>query len=226
MSKLPIFSQLFAKSPVQPIQKHMKAAYECASHLPEFFEAVLEDDWKKAKKIGTKIRKLESDADDLKRSIRLNLPRSLFMPVSRTDLLELVQAQDKIPNRTKDVVGLTLSRHMQFPSELGPLIIELASKTVSASQLAFEALKELDELFHSGFSGSEIDLITGMLAELNDVEHETDVLQGKLRDSFFSIEKDLNPVDVMFFYRMIEWIGEIADNSQSVGNRLLYLIAK
>jgi predicted phosphate transport protein (TIGR00153 family) len=169
---------------------------------------------------------LESDADDLKRSIRLNLPRSLFMPVSRTDLLELVQAQDKIPNRTKDVVGLTLSRHMQFPSELGPLIIELASKTVSASQLAFEALKELDELFHSGFSGSEIDLITGMLAELNDVEHETDVLQGKLRDAFFSIEKDLNPVDVMFFYRMIEWIGEIADNSQSVGNRLLYLIAK
>ena len=87
-------------------------------------------------------------------------------------------------------------------------------------------MKELVELFHSGFSGSEIDLITGMLAELNDVEHETDVLQGKLRDAFFSIEKDLNPVDVMFFYRMIEWIGEIADNSQSVGNRLLYLIAK
>ena len=141
-------------------------------------------------------------------------------------LVELLKSQDKIPNRTKDVVGLSMGRKMTFPPELGPVLLDFVQTSVKTAELAMKALDELDELFESGFSGSEINLISNMITQLNVVEHETDLLQHEVQHQLYAIEKDLNPVDVMFFYRIIEWIGDIADNAQSVGNRMLNLIAK
>lgn len=226
MATRSFFGQIFAKSPISPIQNHMKVACSAAILLPDYFEAVLKLDWELARSRGEEIIRLEGEADVIKREIRASLSRSLFMPVSRADLLELLKSQDKIPNRTKDVVGLSMGRKMTFPPELGPVLLDFVQTSVKTAELAMKALDELDELFESGFSGSEINLISNMITQLNVVEHETDLLQHEVQHQLYAIEKDLNPVDVMFFYRIIEWIGDIADNAQSVGNRMLNLIAK
>jgi uncharacterized protein Yka (UPF0111/DUF47 family) len=36
----------------------------------------------------------------------------------------------------------------------------------------------------------------------------------------------MSPVSVMFWYRLIHWIGNLADYAERVGNRLLLLIAR
>ena len=64
-----------------------------------------------------------------------------------------------------------------------------------------------------------------MLEELDTAEHESDILQVKLRRSLFDHEADLNSVSVIFLYRVIDKIGDIADDAQTVGNRMMYLIA-
>ena len=204
----------------------MKIAFSAAVKLPEYFRYVLASDWDNAREIGAEISRLEGEADDLKRNVRANLSRSLFMPVSRSDLLELLKSQDKIPNRAKDIVGLSTGRKMEFPAELGPLIHQFVEKSVETASLAMNALDELDELFVTGFSGREIDLISNMITKLNVAEHETDEIQQEVQNLLYKIEKELHPVDVMFLYRIIDWIGDIADNAQSVGNRMLYVIAK
>ena len=55
-----------------------------------FMEAVLLEDWEAVRRLYDDISSLESDADDLKRSIRMNLPRSLFLPFSRNNLLDML----------------------------------------------------------------------------------------------------------------------------------------
>jgi uncharacterized protein Yka (UPF0111/DUF47 family) len=40
------------------------------------------------------------------------------------------------------------------------------------------------------------------------------------------VEKDLPPVDVIFYYKIIEGIGEVADIAQRVGSRVELLLAK
>lgn len=226
MPSRPFFSQIFARSPVSPIQEHMQVACSAAIKLPDYFDAVLQVDWDKAGKIGAEIIELEGKADDIKRKIRANLPRSIFMPVSRNDLLDLLKSQDKIPNRAKDIVGLCLGRKMNFPDEVGRLMHEFVDKSVSAASMALKALEELNQLFETGFSGSEIDVISKMIVKLNTVEHEADEIQLAVQQKLYELEKELNPVDVMFLYRVIDWIGDIADNAQSVGSRMQYLIAK
>ena len=87
MAISPLFNQLFSKSPVAPMQEHMKVAAQAATEVQGYMDAVIAGDWDKATQLGERINALEDEADELKRKIRLSLPRSLFMPVSRSDLL-------------------------------------------------------------------------------------------------------------------------------------------
>ena len=64
--------------------------------------------------------------------IRLHLPRRLFLPVSRADLLELIEAQDKIVNKIKDISGLMLGRRMQFPADIDTAIREYGDTAIAA----------------------------------------------------------------------------------------------
>jgi len=217
---------LFAKSPIKPLQKHIVKVHVCCEQLIPFFDAVAEDRWEDAEKIRQQIAQLEKEADILKREIRLKLPRGLFLPVARTDLLELLTQQDKIANRAKDISGRMLGRRMEFPSEMREGFMAYLKRCIDATAQAEKAIGELDELLETGFAGREATLVEKMVEEIEVIEHDTDRLQVEVRRGLFKLEKDLPPVDVMFLYQIIDWIGDVADRAQRVGNRLEQLLAR
>lgn len=220
-----LLANLFGASPVMPLERHCDIAYQCTKRLTDFFAAVVADDWDKAASIRGEIAQLEHDADDLKKKIRLNLPKSLFMPVPREDLLELLLVQDKMANRTKDVSGLVLGRRMSIPPSIAADFLEFVQRNVDAAKQARKSVRELDELFTSGFKGAEVKLVASMIEELDRIETDTDDRQAALRAAVFEIEDDLEPVPVVFLYRVIELTGEIADMAERVGRRLELLLS-
>ncbi|MDG1579683.1 TIGR00153 family protein [Pseudomonas sp. GOM6] len=220
------FVSLFGRSPIGPMQQHIAKAHECAANLVPFFEAVMAQDWAEVARVQQEMVRLEKEADKLKKSVRLNLPKSLFLPVPRSDLLELLSVQDKVANKAKDIAGLMLGREMAIPAELQPLIRSFVQRTVDASAQALRAMNELDELLETGFGGREAKLVETLVEELDGIEDDTDRLQIEVRRTLFKLEKDLPPVDVMFLYQIIDWVGEVADRAQRVGNRLEQLLAR
>lgn len=219
-------SSLFGSSPVRPLQQHMESVQECIVELVPFFESVLSEDWSEAKKQQKKISKLERQADKLKRSLRLHLPKSLFMPVSRRDLLEVLRMQDNIANKAKDVAGLIIGRKMIFPEKISSQMLDFVKRGIDASKQAQKAINELDELVETGFGGSEIKLVQEMIKKLDEIESDTDRIQIRIRSELFKVEKDLPPVDVMFMYKVLDWIGDLGDLSQRVGSRLELMLAR
>jgi hypothetical protein len=226
MPRSPIFSKLFGRSPVSSLQAHMAKAAECAVALDAYFELLYQENWHELGNQYQKICDLEEQADELKREIRLNLPRSLFLPVSRSDLLELVRVQDEIPNRVKDIAGIVLGRKMRIPEPLQASFLEFVAASVNATKKSHAMLEMLDQLLDSGFSTRQVERIETIIVELGELETESDVKQIEIRSALFELEKDMNPVDVMFLYRVLEWIGDVADHAQTVGNRMLYVIAR
>jgi len=220
-----MLANIFGSSPVRPLEKHVDIAYRCTRELNGFFAAVVADDWDKASKARDRIQELEHKADDLKKSIRLHLPKSLFMPVPRQDLLELLLVQDKMANRTKDVSGLVFGRKMQIPPEITEEFLEFVRRNVDAAKQARKSVRELDELFTSGFRGAEVSLVESLIEELDAIETDTDDRQAALRAALFLVEGDLEPVNVMFLYQVIQLTGEIADMAERVGRRLELLLS-
>ena len=60
---------------------------------------------------------------------------------------------------------------------------------------------------------------------LDEIESDTDALQVKIRRMLLDVEKELPPIDVMFLYKIIEWVGDIGDTAQRVGSRLQLMLA-
>jgi predicted phosphate transport protein (TIGR00153 family) len=220
-----VLANIFGSSPVKPLEKHVGVAYQCVNRLYPFFKAVLKEDWEKAGQIRDEIDALEHKADDLKKEIRKHLPKSLFMPVPREDLLELLLVQDKMANRTKDVSGLVLGRRMTIPDSIADRFLVFVQRNVDAAKQARKSVRELDELFTTGFRGAEAVLVESLVDELDQRETETDGLQAELRAALFEVEGEMEPVNVMFLYRVIELTGEIADMAERVGRRLELLLS-
>lgn len=217
---------MFARSPIKPIQEHMVKVYACVALLPEFFSKAFSQDWEKAEALTQQISMIEREADDMKKDLRLHLPNSLFLPVSRADLLELIRAQDKLANRAKDISGLMLGRKMVPPESMIEPLVRYVQRSIDACKKACKTIEELDELVETGFVRREIDFIEAMICELDDIEQDTDTLQRELRLALFSLEKNMPPVSVMFLYEMIELIGGLADEAQQVGSRMQLLLAR
>lgn len=220
------FSKIFSQSPFTAMQDHMEIANQCVGQLIPFFKSVLEKDHSKAKEAYKEINKLENKADSLKKKLRLHMPKGLFMPVARRDLLELLQVQDKAANQAKDIAGIIVGRKMIFPPKVAELIPDYVKCCVDACKQAKKVIDELDELVETGFAGKEIEIVASIINELDDIEKDTDKMQIKIRAALLKIEKDLPPVDVMFYYKIIEGIGEVADIAQRIGSRVELLLAK
>ena len=204
----------------------MRKTYQCAKQLYPFFEAALKQDWKTADNLKEKIIALEKEADLIKRDLRLHLPTGLFLPVSRTDLLELLSAQDRIANKAEDIAGLITSRRMIIPEPLTGLFMPFLSCCLDAAKQACKAINELDELLESGFRGSEVKIVEEMIMTLDKIEHDSDDKLAEIRHRIFELEKDLPAIEIIFLYKLVQWIGDLADHAQIAGGRLQILIAR
>ena len=221
-----VFSDLFGASPVMPIEKHMSIALECAETFKAFVEAASAGDWNTATELKAGIDRLEEDADALKKDIRTHVPKSLFMPVPREYLVGMLLSQDEIANVAREVSGIILIRRLKMPESVADEFLQFVEQNINAVRKATVSVKELDELFASGFRGAEAKLVEGMLNELDRIEEEIEAHLFKLQSNLHAVEASLNPIDAVFSYQVIARTGEIGRTADRVGRHLELLLSR
>jgi len=148
------------------------------------------------------------------------------MPVDRRDLLDLLDVQDTIADTVQDIAGLLVERDMEVPEPMKQPLLALVKRCVETAYFSARIIEELDELLEMGFRGREANQVGDMVEELNAIEDETDELGMALTKLLFQHEDEMKPVSVIFWYQLIQWIGDIADYAEKVGDRLRLLIAR
>ena len=217
---------LFGKSPFKPIQAHMRIVVECVAEVPPLFQALVDGDQGKLEIQKGLIFEKEQAADEIKNALRGRLPKSLLMPVDRRDLLEVLAMQDSIADTAQDIAGLLVERRMEVPPGMGETLMALVNRCIDTCNAAGKIIEDLDELVEMGFRGREASRVEEMMEELNQIEDETDEMGMQLTRSLFAQEDSMSPVSVMFWYQLIQWIGDLADYAEKVGDRLRLLIAR
>ncbi|OIO69615.1 MAG: hypothetical protein AUJ57_09015 [Zetaproteobacteria bacterium CG1_02_53_45] len=134
---------MFAGSPVKPLQQHIGKVHECVKKLEAFFTAVIANDYDQVTVLEREIHRLEVEADDLKHDLRLQLPNSLFMPMPRERILDIVTHQDHLANKVKEVTGLVNARKIKIPDEIAELLKQFVLVNISASRQAKKIVKEM-----------------------------------------------------------------------------------
>jgi predicted phosphate transport protein (TIGR00153 family) len=208
------------------MQQHIGIVARCAAEVPKLFEALCAEDQAEVSAVKDRIFTLEQEADDIKNELRAHLPKSLFLPVDRRDLLEVLDMQDSVADTAQDIAGLLIERPMTVPEPLKEPLLTMTRRCVDACAQSEKIINELDELVATGFGGRQSEAVSDMVDELNKIETDTDQMGMELTHHLFELEEDMNPVSVMFWYQLIQWIGDLADYSEKVGNRIRLLMAR
>lgn len=217
---------LLRKSPFKPIQEHIRKVFSCICLLPAMFDALYRDDQQQVENLATQIGHIETEADKMKSEFRLHMPKTLFLPVDRRDLLMLLRDQDAMADTTEKISQILSSRVMKVPEPIKEVLDELLNATMEISSEAKLIVEELDELVQVGFGGREHDKVIAMISGVRKSEHNIDHILHNLRRKLYAIEDTLNPVSVIFWYQLIELIGDISNQAENISDRLLLFLSK
>ena len=217
---------LLRQSPFKQVQVHMRVVTRCVAKIPALFDAMIKKDQEQIKALALKIGELESEADSIKNEFRLHMPKRVLFAVARRDLLALIQQQDIIADTAEKIGQIVTQRDMEVPESIEEPLLNLVQCTIDICSRAAAMIEQLDELLAVGFGGKQSDLVSEMITNVKRDEHNIDFLIGDLNRALFSIEDQLKPVSVMFWYKLIDLIGEISDRAENMGDRLMLFIAR
>ncbi len=222
-----VISNLFGgHAPFKQLQSHMDVARKAAHQLEPLIDHLIVGDQAAVKEVAKTIFVLEHEADEIKHKLRGSLPRSLFMPVDRRDLLQVLHNQDSIADCAEDIAGLFLQRDMVVPEPMAADLKALVVDIMHVVDLAHEVIGLMDELVAVGFTGQIAERVEKLVSELNAAESRTDKAERALMRVLFSLEDELVPISVVFWYRTLEWLGDVADHAETCANTVRLIIAR
>ncbi len=221
-----IIQDLFGKSPFGPLVEHSKKVHECVEMIWPLLEALIDEDYPKIRVLQDKVSKLEFEADNIKHSIRKQLPRRYFMPVDRADLDAFLHCQDKIADKAEDFAVILMIRKTRLHSSLHEKFLTFVNQVFQVTATLLTATVELQSLADTSFGGAEADLVLRYIEGLGEEEWKADRMARNLSIDIYNLEKELDPLTIIFYEKMLLTLGDVANKAENAGDMLRNMIVK
>jgi predicted phosphate transport protein (TIGR00153 family) len=217
---------IFASSPFKPLCMHANKGGDCVRKLSEAVHAFCEGDMEKVNQLNAEIDVIEHEADVIKQTIRGELSSSIMLPVHATDLLNFLKPQDSISDDAQEAsYWLTLRRFDASP-EIRAGFRELMARTLATVEHYEKLVDTLSELLESSFSKRDVEDTLALVMEVEEMEHQVDVIEKELMRTVFRSEDVLGGVGVFHLSRLVMNIGSIADKAEHAADRLRTMILR
>ena len=165
-----------------------------------------------------KIKEIEGQADNIRRSIKYKLYSHMLIPDSRGDVLGLLETSDDVIDSIKKVLYQFDIEKPEIPSML----------VTEFRELAKICLKSVDDMVKAARSFfREISMVNDYINKVYYYEHEADKLEEDIKRKAFgsgNIKSLSRKVQIRYF---AEKVATISDAAQSVCDRLaIYTIKR
>lgn len=218
--------RLFGKSPFGPLAQHTERVHDTVSLIKPLLEAFMDGDWEKTEEIHEHIREREQQADKIKNDIRDHLPRSLFMPVDRGDILRFLRTQDHIADSVEDIGVLLVMRRTPTPENLRPGVLAFIDSVITTCEAWFRVAHELPLLQEVSFSGPEVEKMLRRINEARICEREADRHQAAMTRKLFAYEEEIGALSIMLWMYVFRELGAVANYAESAADQLRVMLAK
>lgn len=219
-------AELFGRSPFGPLVEHTRKVHECVAEVRPLIEAFLDQQYDQVREIHKRISKLEYQADNIKREIRNHLPRSLFLPVDRGDMLKYLKEQDAIADTAEDIAVLLTIRDTPVPAPMRDEVLAFTDKVIEVSERLVQAASEIQELQEASFGGKEAERVGELIEEVSQGEYEADQLQTEVSRRLYDLEDQVDPTSIYFIMKLFRLLGMIANHAENTGDNLRMMLTR
>ena len=218
------FISMFITSPFDGLQEHAEKVKECAWVFQKAIECIITDRCEEFENLREDIRKLEQEADAIKRRIRGHLPKGTLLAVDKFELFRYLGEQDKVLDAVEDALDwLSFRSSAGIPEALEKdfmLLVEAVMDPIEElSKMVAEARK-----YFLNFSENQRRVVKNMIRTLRAHEHEVDKLEDALKAKIFNTMD--NGVAVFHLVRLAEIIASIADHAENAGDMMRAMVAR
>jgi predicted phosphate transport protein (TIGR00153 family) len=213
-------ANLFGRSPFVPLRQHMEKVANAVRLLRNLFDALFTQNHEQLKTFAEQIQAYEHEADRSKNDIRNHLPKSLFLPIDRVQLLEILTLQDRLADRAEDVAVLCTLKNLSLSPSLHQHFQNFLTKNLETFEILLNILTEMHELLETSFGGYEAERISGMVEQVAYHEHEADVSQHQLMHALLQEENQFTPGSFYLWMKITESLSDIANISEKLANRV------
>ena len=221
-----IIQELFGKSPFGPLVEHTKKVHECVEVIRPLMEALVNEDYDEIRRLQDRVSRLEYEADTIKHSVRDHLSRRYFMPVNRVDLERFISSQDTIADKAQDFAVILTLRKTKLHPDIMDKFFDFVEQIFQVTGTLLTAAVELNNLAEASFSGAEAKVVLNLIKGLGEEEWKADRMARSLSKDVYSLEKELDPITIIFYEKMILTLGAIANEAENAGDMLRLMILK
>ncbi len=224
-ARMPI-ADVLPDSPYGMLMTHFDRVLEAVDKLKEMMELYLKGEFTHASELSIEVSKLEHEADEIKQHMRHALPRMLFMPVSRQDMLDLLTSNERIADTAQDVAQILDLRQTKVPESLHPVIKGYLGNVVDSVHALKDMMVHLGTLFESSFAKTEAREIIELGQHVHEHEYKADVTNKQAAKAVYALEGQESPMALFHMLRFLNQLDSVADNAENSALRMVVIVAK
>jgi predicted phosphate transport protein (TIGR00153 family) len=219
--RIPIFSK-FMELPFDGIQEHAEKVKECAWAFQQAIECYFSDKCERFEEYLGEIDRLESEADHIKRNVRVSISKRAKMTLDKFNLFMYIGEQDKVLDCVEECLGwISYRPRPVLPEEIKGDFVNLVDAVIAPieelSLMVVEARKYFDT-----YSERQRNIVIDIIHNMRKNEHESDKLEDDLKLKIFT--KITDPIVVYHKVELVGRIGAIADHAENTGDLMRAMI--
>ncbi len=197
-----------AKKIMELVEQHFDKVQDSVKQFDLFLKEYLANgDTKKARELSTAINKDENQADMLRRAIVSEFASGSMLAQTRREILSIVESIDKIANKCQDISREILLEKPQFIKKSREDLIDIMKITTRQVDVLSDAVSALFDDYNKLVGKNSL------LEELNNFEHEVDLIEIQLVERLFSRDMGLaEKVQLRTFVQRISGISDLIEN--------------
>jgi predicted phosphate transport protein (TIGR00153 family) len=201
-------------SPIDALEDHSKKVIEAADRLSEMLDRYLEGNIERVEELCRIINDLEHDADKMKQQFQLILPNSVVIQLDTNDLLDFLKSQDRIANNAQNAAHwMTLRSPEDLPQDVKDELRSLMKMSMACIRGYEKVMTGLEKLEVTSYSKVEIQKLVEQIPEIEKQEFEVDMFEVHVLKTLFKHENEIGGAGVYHVVRLIDNIGDIADQT-------------
>jgi predicted phosphate transport protein (TIGR00153 family) len=213
-------AKLFGRSPFIALRAHMDKVTDCVHQVPLAIEACFGGQRERLDELAKHISELEHQADIVKNDIRNHLRKSIFLPVDRANLLDMLGVQDNIADAAENIAVLLTLKPLPMLEAFRGDFQAFLTKNIETFDATQGVIAELDRLLESGFGGNEAEHVKSLVEDVAFKEHESDLIQRTLLRSLLAHEDELSKGEFYLWLRILRQVSTLSDLSEKLANRV------
>jgi predicted phosphate transport protein (TIGR00153 family) len=221
-----VLNKFFAPSPFIQLHEHSKKVHECVELLRPLANALLSENYEKIEELHNLMSKTEHEADQIKTDLRDRISQMYFLSVGRSELSRFLAYQDDVADAAEDFAVVLLLRKTKIPDELQEDFKALVEQVISVSEQLLSVAEKLSKLAGAAFTGEEAKEVLEAVETISEEEWKADRLARKFARHFYSMEKGLDPVTIIFLDKYSKTLSAIANNAEKAAKYLRLIIRK